>query len=786
MSEKAEEITYLRECAERLRAILDTAVEAIITIDERGCIESANPATERMFGFSAAEMLGQNVSMLMPSPDRERHDGYLANYLRTGEAKIIGTRREVMCKRHDGSLFPADLSVSETRLAKRRIFTGLLRDITGRKRSEEALRQSDARKTAMFESSLDAVITMDHEGKILEFNPAAEKTFGYQREEAIGNEMAALIVPPALRSSHRRGLQHYLATGEGPVLNHRITITAMRRDHTEFPVELAIVRIREEEPPIFTGFIRDLTERKHAEQALRAKDSQLTLVTDITPVALTQCSRDRRFIFVNRAYAHLLQRTPEEIIGRPMVEIIGEEAYATILPQVEKVLRGEPVEFEEEIAFKGVSSRFLRAAYQPHRNEAGEVVGWVGSLSDITEKKQAEQESQESRARLEGIVRSAMDAIITIDDEQRVVLFNTAAEKLFACPAKEALGSPIERFIPARSREAHAKRFRRFGETGATSRWVGTLDALIAMRADGEEFPIEASISQVEVRGRMLFTVILRDVTERARTEAAAKVRTRQHAAVAELSQHALAGRDLDGLLTDAVALLAQVLEVEFAKVLELTPAGDELVLCAGVGWREGSVGTQKVPARREFQAGYTLLVQSPVVVADLSEETRFRGAPLLVQHRVVSGMTTVIHGRVRPFGVLGVDSTRARSFSSDDVHFLQSVADVLAAAMERRELEQELLAATGREQRRIGQDLHDGLCQHLAGIEYRTEALARDLDPHSAVHDEVEKIGALIRQGTRQARMLSRGLAPVELEANGLMSALGELCAQSAQLYRV
>ena len=124
--------------------------------------------------------------------------------------------------------------------------------------------------------------------------------------------------------------------------------------------------------------------------------------------------------------------------------------------------------------------------------------------------------------------------------------------------------------------------------------------------------------------------------------------------------------------------------------------------------------------------------------------------------------------------------------FSSDDVHFLQSIADLLATAIERRQLEEELLAATAREQRRLGQDLHDGLCQHLAGIEFRNEALALDLEDDPPAREEVENIGALLREGTRQARMLARGLAPVELEKNGLMAALTELAANSAILYRI
>ncbi len=131
--------TALHDSEQRLRAILETAVEGILTIDERGKVESMNPAAEAIFRYSASEVIGRNVSMLMPSPDRERHDGYLANYTRTGHAKIIGIGREVVGQRKDGSLFPMDLSVSEVKLADRRLFAGFVRDITVRKESERQL-----------------------------------------------------------------------------------------------------------------------------------------------------------------------------------------------------------------------------------------------------------------------------------------------------------------------------------------------------------------------------------------------------------------------------------------------------------------------------------------------------------------------------------------------------------------------------------------------------------------------------------------------------------------------
>jgi two-component system CheB/CheR fusion protein len=122
---------------ERLRAILETAVEGIITIDERGLIESFNPASEKIFGYRAAEVTGKNVSMLMATPHREQHDSYLENYKHTGQAKVIGIGRETFARKKDGTLFPLDLSVSEVKLSDRRIFTGFVRDITERKRLEK-------------------------------------------------------------------------------------------------------------------------------------------------------------------------------------------------------------------------------------------------------------------------------------------------------------------------------------------------------------------------------------------------------------------------------------------------------------------------------------------------------------------------------------------------------------------------------------------------------------------------------------------------------------------------
>src|SRR5215472_819991 len=125
----------------RLRSILETVPDAVITIDERGVIESFSPAAERLFGFSAGEVVGRNVNILMPSPYQERHDGYLARYLATGERRIIGIGRVVLGKRKDESTFPMELAVGETIIAGKRLFTGFVRDITERQQSRKRLQE---------------------------------------------------------------------------------------------------------------------------------------------------------------------------------------------------------------------------------------------------------------------------------------------------------------------------------------------------------------------------------------------------------------------------------------------------------------------------------------------------------------------------------------------------------------------------------------------------------------------------------------------------------------------
>jgi PAS domain S-box-containing protein len=149
-----------------------------------------------------------------------------------------------------------------------------------RRRAERTVRESEERKQAILASALDCVITIDHEGRVLEMNRPAEATFGYRAEDAVGREMAELIVPPSLRERHRAGFARCVETGDGNLLGRRIEITGMRSDGSEFPVELAITRINLPGPPMFTGYLRDITERTEAEAELRASRARIVTAAD--------------------------------------------------------------------------------------------------------------------------------------------------------------------------------------------------------------------------------------------------------------------------------------------------------------------------------------------------------------------------------------------------------------------------------------------------------------------------------------------------------------------------
>jgi PAS domain S-box-containing protein len=424
-----------RDLAARFSAILDNAADGIIAINDLGCIELFNAAAERMFGYTVAEVVGKNVSLLMPSPYSEEHDGHMRRYFETGARKVIGVRRETIGRRKDGTTFPVDLSVSEVRLGVGRIFTSIVRDITERNRAEEELRGMGI----ALDRAMAGISRLDTSGRYAMVSNAYAILGGYEPDEMIGMSWEPTVLPED-REGARAAYREMLAEGKS-----EIEARGLRKDGSMFDKNVMLIR---------------------------------------------RCDHD------------------------------------------------------------------------------GEFAGHYCVIRDITERKEAEK----------------------------------------------------------------------------------TL-----------------------------------------------RLRARQQAAIAELGHSALGGAELGFLFDEAVAVVAETLDIEYCKVLELLPGEDALLLRAGVGWKEGLAGRATVGTDVDSQAGFTLASDEPVIVDDLRTETRFSGPALLSEHGVVSGMSVVIGGQDHPFGVLGVHTTARRTFNHDDTNFLSAVANVLAVAIERSRAEGRLREAHAR-----------------------------------------------------------------------------------------
>ena len=246
---------------------METAVDGVILIDARGCVLMFNSACEKLFKYQANEVIGQNVKMLMPEPYREEHDGYIENFHRTNERKIIGIGREVFGLRKDGTTFPMDLSVGEAKQDQGSIFVGIIHDLTERERVERALRESNARLKAVVDTAVDGVILIDARGCIVEFNPACEKLFKYRTEEVL-HQNVKMLMPPSYRTEHDGYIRNFRETGERKIIGIGREVLGQRKDGSTFPMGLAVGEARQEGESIFVGIIHDLTERKRTEELL--------------------------------------------------------------------------------------------------------------------------------------------------------------------------------------------------------------------------------------------------------------------------------------------------------------------------------------------------------------------------------------------------------------------------------------------------------------------------------------------------------------------------------------
>lgn len=282
---------------------------------------------------------------------------------------------------------------------------GSVGDITEIKQTEEALRESEARKSAILEASLDAVLTIDREGRITDFNPAAERCFGYTRDRVIGREMAELIVPPELRERHREGLRRYLATGEARILGRRLELPALRAHGSRFDAELTVSLIPGSDPPAFTGTVRDITERAAAAKALRESEERFRSLTQLSADWYWEQDDQFRFTMISGAGAAAMSRggEPSAYLGKARWETPDLSPMAGDWSQHRAQLeRHEPFrDLLMQRRMEDGSLRYMSVSGEPVLDQAGRFKGYRGVASNVTARVEAEQALRASEARLE-------------------------------------------------------------------------------------------------------------------------------------------------------------------------------------------------------------------------------------------------------------------------------------------------------------------------------------------------------------------------------------------------
>jgi PAS domain S-box-containing protein len=641
----------LRDSQARLAGIVDSAMDAIITVDSGQRILLFNRAAEKMFRCPAGEAIGQTLDRFLPARFRTSHADHIHAFGRTGvSTRAMAGARAVYGLRAGGEEFPVEASISQVEAGGQKLYTVIMRDVTERDRAEKQFRQ-------VIEGAPNGMVMIDGVGKIVLVNAQIEKSFGYTRDELLGQQIETLV-PERFHAHHPAYRDGFIAHPTARPMGSGRDLYGLRKDSSEFPVEIGLNPIETEQGMMVLGTIVDITERKRIEETLRASEEQFRTMANSIPQLAWMAHADGFIFWYNQRWHEYTGTTPEQMAGwgwqsvhdpdvLPQVLERWRGAIATGQPfEMEFPLRGadglfrtflnrgQPLKdtqgrvvqwfgtntdvdklkrmeeslrdiqarlnstlaagsigtwtwdivndrlaadeftarmfsLEAEAAAKGVpAEEYLRVIHEADRpgvedalaraiqscghydieyrvrqtdgehrwlqargrvegDAAGNALNFHGAVMDITDRKRAGETLRRSQEQLAGVIGSAMDAIITVNEEQRIVLFNTTAEKMFLYPAEEAIGQPLDRFIPKRFRPAHRGHVEDFGRTHVTKRTMGALGAIFGLRSDGEEFPIEASISQLESEGRKFYTVILRDITERKRAEEALKEQAR-------------------------------------------------------------------------------------------------------------------------------------------------------------------------------------------------------------------------------------------------------------------
>jgi PAS domain S-box-containing protein len=682
----------------RTREIVELSPDAFFDADLDARFIDVNQAACRLLGYDRDELTSKTVFEIIPVEDRSRLKVVRAELLVPGHVH----RAEWSLKRKDGTFVPVDVSAHILPDGRWQAF---VRDITERKRAEEALRRSESQYRGLIERMPDGVFAYQ-DGRIIYANDAFVHLQGYDAPSAlVGKRVFELLHPddhPAV-AERIRALQQ---TGL-PVPPREFRM--IHRDGSVRSVETVALQVQFEGQASIVVIVRDLTERKRSEEALRAVSAELRQTLQTAGTGLTHCSRDLRYLSANPAYGQFVGLPPDQIVGRPIIEVMGQASFEIIRPRIERVLRGERVEYEDELAIAG-ERKWIHAIYTPDRDAFGNVVGWVASTIDITARKRIEDELQAANAFLDAIIENIPLVLFLKDAESlRYLRLNRAGEDLLGWPKETFIGKTDYELWPQIQAEFFVAKDR---ET-LKDTIIDIAEEPVQTHHRGVRLLHTKKVPILDTAGQPIYLLgISEDITERRRVE-------KEQQFLAEVSVALSASLDYEQTLATLARLVVQdmadwcAIDVmdERGQLTRLKVAcGDptQAALCAVI---------EQLPADRDLPHLMRSVVESerPIVVQQVTSQyvESLAQAPGHLQALLATGVTSFVAVpllmREQSLGALFLGSSSlARVYGQADLRLAEALAYRAAMAIENARLYRSSVYATHLRDQVLGVVAHD------------------------------------------------------------------------------
>jgi PAS domain S-box-containing protein len=510
------DLTESSESGAKYRGLMEAAPDAMVVVNQGGEIVLLNVQAEKQFGYRRDELLGQKVTNIIPEGFAER---LIADDLRSTEdalAQQIGTGIELNALRKDGSEFPIEIMLSPLQSPEGTLVTAAIRDISVRKAAEKVLAQMEGKYRGLMEAAPDAMVVVNQSGKIVLLNVQAEKQFGYRRDELIGQRVTNIIprgfaerlVADDLRSAED-ALAQEIGTG--------IELNGLRKDGSEFPIELMLSPLQSAEGMLITAAIRDISVRRNAAKVLAQMEGKYAGLLEAAPDAMVVVNQGGEIVLLNLQAEKQFGYRRDELLGQKVTNIIpegfAERLVADDLRSTEDALAQEIGTGIELNALRKDGSEFpIELMLSPLDSAEGMLI--TAAIRDISVRRNAEKHLAQMEGRYRGLLEAAPDAMVVVNQGGEIVLLNLQAEKQFGYRRNELLGQKVTNIIP----EGFAERLIADGlrsAEDALAQQIGTGIELSGRRKDKTEFPIELMLSPLSSADGTLVTAAIRDISVR-------------------------------------------------------------------------------------------------------------------------------------------------------------------------------------------------------------------------------------------------------------------------------